>query len=160
MPSFDIVSEINLHEATNAIDQANREVSTRFDFKGTNANFEQKEKLIILTAPSDFQLQQMRDILRAKLNKRNVDIKALDIEDPHISGSTAKQNINLIQGIETELGKKIIKIIKDSKIKLQTAINDNKVRVSGKKRDDLQKAMALLKESNFDIPIQFNNFRD
>lgn len=160
MPSFDIISEVNLHEAANAVDQANREVSTRFDFKGTNAKFELSDSVITLTAEGDFQLQQMRDILHLKLAKREVDIASLKTDPPELTGRQAKQTITLIQGIDSTLAKKIVKLIKDSKIKVQAAIQGDKVRVTGKKRDDLQECIALLRSSNIEQPLQFDNFRD
>jgi uncharacterized protein YajQ (UPF0234 family) len=160
MPSFDIVSELNAHEVANAIDQANREVGTRFDFKGTNAEYELKDFVVTLTAQADFQLKQMMDILRLKLAKRGIDVTCMKIDDPIITGSTAKQITTLRQGIETELGKKIQRLIKDSKLKVQAAIQDKQVRVTGKSRDELQEAIALMRSAKLDMPMQFTNFRD
>ena len=162
MPSFDIVSEVNSHEVVNALDQANREVGTRFDFKGTNAKFElnEKELVITLTAPSDFQLKQMLHILMLKLAKRGVDVVCLKIDEPIMTGQTAKQIATLRQGIDTELGKKIQRLIKDSKVRVQAAIQDEQVRVTGKSRDDLQTVIALIRNSKLDLPFQFTNFRD
>ena len=160
MPSFDIVSELNAHEVTNAIDQANREVGTRFDFKGTNAKYELKDFVVTMTAQADFQLKQMLDILKLKLSKRGVDVTCLKEDDPVITGSTARQTITLRQGIDTELGKKIQRLLKDSKLKVQAAIQDKQVRVSGKSRDELQEAIALVRRSKLDLPLQFTNFRD
>jgi uncharacterized protein YajQ (UPF0234 family) len=160
MPSFDIVSELNLHEVANALDQANREVSTRFDFKGVNATLELKDEVVTLTAQADFQLKQMMDILRLKLSKRGIDLACMKIDEPIVAGQTAKQSVTLRQGIETELGKKIQRLIKDSKLKVQAAIQDKQVRVTGKSRDDLQTAMALVRGAKFDMPLQFSNFRD
>jgi uncharacterized protein YajQ (UPF0234 family) len=160
MPSFDIVSELNEHEVSNALDQANREVSTRFDFKGTDAKFEQTDLVITLIAKADFQLKQMLDILMLKLSKRGVDIGCMKLDEPVMSGQTAKQIVTLRQGIETELGKKIQRIIKDSKIKVQAAIQDKQVRVTGKSRDDLQQVMAMIRAAKLDMPVQFTNFRD
>lgn len=160
MPSFDIVSEVDMHEATNAVDQANREVGNRFDFKGSNASFELKESDIHLEAQSEVQLKQMRDILRSKMSRRDIDIKCLDLGDVTATGTIARQNIGMKQGISKELGKKITKLIKDSKIKVQASIQDEKVRVNGKKRDDLQQVITLLKEKEMDQPLQFLNFRD
>lgn len=160
MPSFDIVSEVNLHEAANAVDQANREVLTRFDFKGSGAAYELAESIITLTAGNDFQLEQMMDILHLKLAKRNVDIASLKADDPQISGQHAKQTVTLIQGIDSNLARKIVKLIKDSKIKVQAAIQGDKVRITGKKRDDLQECMVLLRSAQLDQPVQFDNFRD
>jgi hypothetical protein len=160
MPSFDIVSEVNLHELTNAVDQASREVSQRFDFKGTNAKFELKEAVVTLSAQADFQLKQMLDILRLKLSKRAIDVACLKIDEPVTTGQTAKQVVTLRQGIDAELGKKIQRLIKDSKLKIQAALQDQQVRVTGKNRDDLQAAIALVKKGGFDLPLQFTNFRD
>jgi len=160
MPSFDIVSEINSHEVANAIDQANREVGTRFDFKGTDAKFELKEFVITLTAQADFQLKQMMDILRLRLTKRNIDVTCMKIDDPVISGQTARQTVTLRQGIDSEIGKKLQRLIKDSKLKVQAALQDKQVRVTGKSRDDLQDAMKLVRGAKLDLPFQFTNFRD
>ena len=160
MPSFYIVSELNAHEVANAVDQASREVGTRFDFKGTNAKFELNEFVITLSASADFQLKQMMDILRLKLAKRGIDVNCMKIDDPVITGSTAKQIVTLRQGIETELGKKIQRLIKDSKLKVQAAIQDKQVRVTGKSRDDLQEVIALVRGAKLDMPTQFTNFRD
>ncbi len=164
MPSFDIVSELNAHELTNAIDQANREVSTRFDFKGTDSKYEyskEKEKeMITLSTQSDFQLKQMIDVLKTKLSKRNIDLSHLEFGEPVIQLKTAVQEIKLKQGIETENAKKIVKLIKDHKLKVQAAIQGEQIRVTGKKRDDLQEVMALLKKDSFGLPLQFTNFRD
>ena len=160
MPSFDIVSELDPHEVANAIDQANREVSTRFDFKGTNAKFELAELVVTLSAPADFQLKQMMDILKLKLTKRGIDIVCMKVDEPVVTGTTAKQVATLRQGVETELGKKIQRLIKDSKLKVQAAIQDKQVRVTGKSRDDLQQAIALVRGGKLDLPLQFTNFRD
>ncbi|MDD5034377.1 MAG: YajQ family cyclic di-GMP-binding protein [Methylococcaceae bacterium] len=160
MPSFDVVSEVNLHEVANAVDQSNREVETRFDFKGTGAKLELTESVITLTAENDFQLQQMLDILHAKLAKRGVDIASLKTDEPQTTGRQAKQAVNLIQGIDSILAKKIVKLIKDSKMKVQAAIQGDKLRVTGKKRDDLQECIALLRASKLEQPLQFDNFRD
>jgi uncharacterized protein YajQ (UPF0234 family) len=160
MPSFDIVSEINQHEVANAVDQANREVGQRFDFKGTNSKFELKETLLILSAPADFQLKQMLEIAKLKLSKRGIDVACLEIKEPVVTGQTAKQEVVLRQGIDTELGKKIQRLIKDSKLKVQAALQDKQVRVTGKSRDDLQAAIALVRKGGFDLPLQYTNFRD
>jgi hypothetical protein len=160
MPSFDIVSEVNLHEVTNAVDQATREVSQRFDFKGTNAKFELKDTVVTLSAQADFQLKQMLEILRLKLSKRGIDVACLKIDEPVTTGQTAKQVVTLRQGVDTELGKKIQRLIKDSKLKVQAALQDQQVRVTGKSRDDLQTAIAMVKKGGFDLPLQFTNFRD
>jgi uncharacterized protein YajQ (UPF0234 family) len=160
MPSFDIVSELDLHEVANAIDQANREVGTRFDFKGSDAKYELNEAVVTLVAKADFQLKQMLDILRLKLSKRGIDLACMKIDDALIAGQSAKQVVTLRQGIETELGKKIQRVIKDSKLKVQAAIQDKKLRVTGKSRDDLQEVMALVKGAKLEMPFQYNNFRD
>lgn len=160
MPSFDIVSEINMHEAANAVDQATREVGTRFDFRGVNAQYELLEGVVTLTAQAEFQLKQMLDILQLKLTKRGIDLKCLKIDDPVVSGQTAKQVVTLMQGIETELGKKIQRLVKDSKLKVQAGIQDKQVRVTGKSRDELQAAIALVRGAKLDMPLQFTNFRD
>ncbi len=160
MPSFDIISEVNLHEVANAVDQANREVDTRFDFKGSGAKFELAESVITLIAENDFQLQQMMDILHIKLTKRGVDIASLKAEEPQVAGRQARQTVSLIQGIDSGLAKKIVKLIKDSKMKVQAAIQGEKVRVTGKKRDDLQECIALLRAAQLEQPLQFDNFRD
>ncbi|HMN46133.1 MAG TPA: YajQ family cyclic di-GMP-binding protein [Povalibacter sp.] len=160
MPSFDIVSELNAHEVANALDQASREVGTRFDFKGTNAKFELKDLVITLSAQSDFQLKQMLDILRLKLSKRGVDVQCMKVDDPVVTGSTAKQIVTLREGIDTELGKKVQRLIKDSKLKVQAAIQDKQVRVTGKSRDDLQAVIAMVRKAQLELPMQFTNFRD
>jgi uncharacterized protein YajQ (UPF0234 family) len=160
MPSFDIVSEINQHEVANAVDQANREVGQRFDFKGTNSKFELKESLLILSAPADFQLKQMLEIAKLKLSKRGIDVACLEIKEPVVTGQTAKQEVVLRRGIDTELGKKIQRLIKDSKLKVQAGLQDKQVRVTGKSRDDLQAAIALVRKGGFDLPLQYTNFRD
>lgn len=160
MPSFDVVSEFDAHEATNAIDQANREVTNRFDFKGTSSKFLLEENVVNLTSQSEFQLQQMLDILRQKLVKRGIDIACMKEEDVEISGSEARQKVILRQGIETSLARDLVKKVKASKIKVQTAIQGEKLRVSGKKRDDLQAVIALLKDADVDLPLQYENFRD
>ena len=160
MPSFDIVSKIDQHELTNAVDQANREVGTRFDFKDTGATFTLENDMIKLKAQAVFQLNQMQDVLRSKLTKRDIDARALDIQAPEENLNEARQQIQVRQGIKTELAKKIVKMIKDKKLKVQAAIQGEQVRVTGKKRDDLQMVIALLKESHLDVPVQFENFRD
>lgn len=160
MPSFDIVSEVDLHEAANGVDQANREVNTRFDFKGSNAKYVLADSTITLSAESEFQLQQMIDILHLKLVKRSVDIASLKIDPPQITGKQAKQVITLLQGIEADLARKIVKLIKESKLKVQVAIQGEKLRVNGKKRDDLQECIAFLRKSELEQPLQFDNFRE
>jgi uncharacterized protein YajQ (UPF0234 family) len=160
MPSFDVVSEVNHHELSNAVDQANREVTTRFDFKGSGSNFELAGNLITMNTQSEFQLQQMYDILCNKLVKRGVDIAALDLGEPNIQLKTATQVVTVREGIETAESKKMIKLIKDRKMKVQAAIQGDQLRVTGKKRDDLQEVIALLKDNQFAMPLQFKNFRD
>jgi uncharacterized protein YajQ (UPF0234 family) len=160
MPSFDVVSEVNHHELSNAVDQANREVSTRFDFKGTGSNFELNDSQITMNTESEFQLQQMYDMLCNKLVKRGVDIACLELADPVVQLKTATQAVTVREGIETVDSKKMVKLIKEKKIKVQTAIQGEQLRVTGKKRDDLQTVMALLKDGNFGLPLQFKNFRD
>ena len=160
MPSFDVVSEFDAHEATNAVDQANREVSNRFDFKDTGSRFELENDVIALTSQSDFQLKQMMDILRQKLSKRGIDVGCLQEEEPEITGTEAKQKVIMQQGIDTPLAKELVKKIKASKIKVQASIQGEKLRVSGKKRDDLQSVIALLKDADDGLPLQYENFRD
>ena len=160
MPSFDVVSEVNHHELSNAVDQANREVTTRFDFKGSDSRFELAGNEITLNTQSEFQLQQMYDILCNKLVKRGVDIVALELGKPDIQLKTATQLVTVREGIETAEAKKMIKLIKYRKMKVQAAIQGDQLRVTGKKRDDLQEVIALLKENDFGMPLQFKNFRD
>ena len=160
MPSFDVVSELNAHEVANAVDQANRELVQRFDFKDTGARFELVELLVTLHAQVDFQLKQMLEILKLRLGKRGVDLGCLEVKDPEIALSAARQQVVLRHGIDQESGKKIARLIKDSKLKVQASLQGDKVRVTGKQRDDLQAAMQLLRKSALDIPLQFNNFRD
>jgi cyclic-di-GMP-binding protein len=161
MPSFDVVSEANIVEVKNAVDQSNKEISTRFDFKGSDARVEQKERELTAYADSDFQLNQVRDVLTGKMVKRNVDVRFLDngkIEK--IGGDKVKQVIKIKNGIESDAAKKIVRIIKDSKMKVQASIQGDAVRITGAKRDDLQAAMALLRKEVADLPLEFNNFRD
>ena len=160
MPSFDVVSDFDAHEAANAVDQANSEVNTRFDFKGTGSKFVLDKQLVTLTTQSDFQLQQMLDMLRQKLAKRGVDIGCLDEQEPEIALNEARQNVILRRGIESELARKLVKTIKGSKIKVQAAIQGDKLRISGKKRDDLQATIQLLKDTDVNLPLQYENFRD
>ncbi|GAC31157.1 YajQ family cyclic di-GMP-binding protein [Paraglaciecola polaris] len=160
MPSFDIVSEVNLEEVRNAVDNANRELSTRFDFRGVEASFELKESIVTMSSDSDFQLKQMLDILRGTCVKRDVDTAAFEEKDVQHIGKIYKQAIAFKQGIEQPTAKKLIKLIKDAKIKVQASIQGEQVRVTGKKRDDLQQVMALAKSSDLDQPLQFTNFRD
>ncbi|RBW48238.1 YajQ family cyclic di-GMP-binding protein [Marinobacter sp. F3R11] len=160
MPSFDIVSEIDMHEVTNAVDQARRDLGNRWDFKNVDADIEQDEKGITISAPEEFQLEQLMDMLRMAFAKRNIDGRALSEDGDSKAGKLVKQHLLLKQGIETDMAKKIVKLIKDAKLKVQASIQGDKVRVTGKKRDDLQAAMAMLRETELDIPLQFNNFRD
>lgn len=160
MPSFDIVSNIDQHELTNAVDQANREVSTRFDFKDTNARLELSKDKITLIAPSDFQLKQVDEILRNKLAKRQVDIRSLEYKEPTVSLNEARQLVEVKQGIDADNAKKVIKLIKDAQLKVQAALQNDQIRVTGKKRDDLQEVMAMLRAAKVAIPLQFVNFRD
>lgn len=160
MPSFDIVSEFDKQEARNAVDQANKEVSTRFDFKGTNSSYELNENKLLMTSGSEFQLQQMLDIVQAKLTKRGIDIGCLDIAEPKASGKIVRQEITLKQGVDTVLAKKIVKMIKDKKLKVQAAIQGDQVRVTGKQRDDLQEVIQILKLEKLEMPLQYINFRD
>ena len=161
MPSFDVVSEADQVEVKNAVDQANKEITTRFDFKGSDARFEQKEHELTAYADSDFQLGQVRDVLTTKMAKRNVDIRFLDLgKIEKIGGDKVKQIIKIKNGIETESAKKIQRIIKDSKIKVQASIQGDALRVTGTKRDDLQSTIALLKKEVTDLPLEFENFRD
>jgi uncharacterized protein YajQ (UPF0234 family) len=160
MPSFDIVSEVDIQEVRNAVDQANREVGTRFDFKGMDAKFEQNESEITLKAEQEFQLNQMMDILRQKLVKRKVDIACMEIKDPETSLNAARQQVLIKQGIDTVTAKKMVKAIKAGKIKVQAQIQEEKVRVTGKKRDDLQQIISMMREADYGLPLQFQNFRD
>lgn len=160
MPSFDIVSEIDSHELSNAVDQANREVSTRFDLKGTAAQFELVDKVVKVHADGPFQAKQLADLLRVKLVKRNIDVNCMDIGEIQASGKTVHQPITIREGIEQALAKKIIKLVKDAKLKVQTSIQGEKLRVTGKKRDDLQAVIQLVKGASLEWPLQYNNFRD
>jgi len=160
MPSFDVVSEVDLQEVRNATDQANREVGTRFDFKGSEAQFSLDDGVVNLQAESEFQLDQMMDILQKKLVKRSVDISCMDIAQPETANNRARQAVTMRQGIDTDTARKIVKEIKAAKIKVQAQIQGEQVRVSGKKRDDLQDTIALLKKADYGLPLQYINFRD
>ena len=161
MPSFDTVCEANLVDVKNGVENTVKEITTRFDFKGTSASIEIKDKEITMIGDAEFQLAQIEDVLRNKMTKRNVDVRFLDLGDVQkMGGDKVKQVITVRNGIETELGKKIQRILKDSKLKVQAAIQGDSVRVTGAKRDDLQTAMALLKKDITDVPLSFNNFRD
>ncbi|HET7175895.1 MAG TPA: YajQ family cyclic di-GMP-binding protein [Gammaproteobacteria bacterium] len=161
MPSFDAVSKVDTAELTNAVDQANREISQRYDFKGSSANIDRVENLLTLYADSEFQLKQVADILYAKAAKRGIDVSSFDPQKVEaISGDKAKQQVKVKQGIDKELAKKLVKLIKESGLKVQAAIQGEEVRISGKKRDDLQSCIALLRQSKLEQPLQFTNFRD
>lgn len=160
MPSFDVVSELNRQEVINAVDQANRELEQRFDFRGTDAKFELEELVVKLTAPADFQLKQMLEILKLRLTKRGIDIQCMEAKEPQIALNAARQDVVLRHGIDADLARKIVRIVKDSKLKVQAAIQGDKLRVTGKQRDDLQSAIAMLRKQEMGLPLQFNNFRD
>jgi uncharacterized protein YajQ (UPF0234 family) len=160
MPSFDVVSEIDKHELSNAVDQANREIAARFDFKGSGAHIDQDKAMLTLHADSEFQIKQMMDILEGKLVKRGIDLVSLDRGKIESTGIKAQQKITVREGIDAELARKIVKLIKDNKLKTQAAIQGEQVRVTGKKRDDLQEAIALLRKAELGMPLQYNNFRD
>ena len=160
MPSFDVVSEVNLQEARNAVDQANRETGQRFDFKDAEAKFELADNVVTLQAREEFHLEQMLQILQAKLVKRGVDLGCLELGKTEQSNRQARQAVTLRHGIGQGLGREIVKRVKDSKLKVQAAIQEDKVRVTGKKRDDLQQVIALLKGESFELPLQYQNFRD
>ena len=160
MPSFDVISEVDKHELTNAVDQANRELGNRFDFKGVDAKYVLDDGVITQNAPSEFQLQQMLDILRARLVARKIDVRALDVADPETNLGGSRQKITVKQGIEQPVAKKLVAELKAAKLKVEAQINGDKLRVSGKKRDDLQAAMAVLRKAEVELPLQFDNFRD
>ena len=160
MPSFDVISEVDKHELTNAVDQANRELGTRFDFRGVDAKYVLEDFVIAQSAPSEFQLQQMLDILRARLIARKIDVRALDIADPETNLGGSRQKITVKQGIEQPVAKKLVAALKAAKLKVEAQINGDKLRVSGKKRDDLRAAMAVLRKADVELPLQFDNLRD
>jgi len=160
MPSFDVVSEVDKHELVNAVDQANRELAKRFDFKGVDASFELNEYVVTQTAPSVFQLNQMLDILRGRLTARDIDVRCLEVGEPNENVSGARRQVTVRQGLEQTISKKLIAALKAEKLKVEAQINGDKLRISGKKRDDLQAAIALLRKTDVDLPLQFNNFRD
>ena len=161
MPSFDITSEVNKVELKNAVEQSNKEITNRFDFKGSDARVEEKELVLTLYADDDFKLKQVMDVFTGKLAKRGVDVRALDPKDVEkVSGNKVKQVVNVKNGIESEQAKKIVKLLKDSKMKVQASIQGEAVRVTSAKKDDLQAAIQLVKKSVTDIPLQFGNFRD
>lgn len=160
MPSFDVVSEVDSHEVTNAVDQAKRELTTRFDFRGVEASYERADDTITMTADAEIQLQQMLDILQNKLHRREIDISCLEIADVTKLGKQVKQKVTIRQGLDKDMSRKIVKLIKEKKLKVQSAIQGEKVRVTGKKRDDLQQTIAMLKLAELDLPLQYENFRD
>ncbi len=160
MPSFDVVSELNSHEVTNAVDQASRELQQRFDFKDSNAAFELEGLVVTLRAPVEFQLKQMLDILKTRLSKRGIDVTCIEVKDPLTNLAEARQQVILRHGIDADAGRKITRMVKDSRLKVQAAIQGDKVRITGKKRDDLQEAIALLRQADVELPLQFENFRD
>lgn len=160
MPTFDLVSEVDMHEVSNAVDQANREVTNRFDFKGTDSRFEREEAVITSVSESDFQLQQMLDMLKSRLVKRGIDIACLEVGEPEVTGRQARQRISIRQGLDQELCRRLVKEVKSSKLKVQASIQGDRLRVSGKKRDDLQAVIARLRELDVGLPLQYVNFRD
>lgn len=160
MPSFDVVSEIDQHELTNAVDQANREINNRFDFKGTDSKIEMVDNSLTIISASEFQVKQIHDILETKVTKRGIDIRCLDYGEILENNNQARQLVNIKKGVDTELARKIVKMIKSSKLKTQAAIQGDQVRITGKKRDDLQATIAEIKAAKFDIPLQYINFRD
>lgn len=160
MPSFDAVSELDPHELTNAVDQANREISQRFDFKGTDSRFELVDFIVTLHAQVDFQLKQMLEILKLRISKRGIDVACMQPGEPQITLNAARQDVTLRHGIDADTARQLVKLVKDSKLKVQAAIQGDKVRVTGKKRDDLQDAIAMLRKAQLGLPLQFVNFRD
>jgi uncharacterized protein YajQ (UPF0234 family) len=160
MPSFDVVSKVEHHEVMNAIDQVSREINTRFDLKGTNTRVELAKNTITLIAPTDFQLKQVDEIMLNKLAKRNIDVRSLEYKTVEIKLNEARQVIEVKQGLDSEIAKKIVKCLKEANLKVQAAIQGEQVRVTGKKRDDLQAAIVYLRESKLNLPLQFENFRD
>ena len=160
MPSFDVVSKVDNHEIMNAIDQANREIGTRFDFRGSDARLELSKNTITLIAPTEFQLKQIDEIMRNKMAKRQVDVRSLEYKDPEIKLNESRQIAEVKQGLDSETAKKIVKLIKEANLKVQAAIQGEQVRVTGKKKDDLQAAIAMLREAKLNLPLQFENFRD
>ena len=160
MPSFDTVSEVDLHEVSNAIDQANREICNRYDFKGSSARVVQSEDQLTIQADNEFQLDQVRDILHLKLAKRGIDLGSIEEGKLETTINQARQTLRVQQGIPQDIARKIVKLVKDAKLKVQASVQGDKVRVSGKNRDDLQKVIALLKGAAIDLPLQYTNFRD
>jgi uncharacterized protein YajQ (UPF0234 family) len=160
VPSFDVVSELDHHEITNAVDQASRELESRFDFKGTDAKFTLEKTELTLDAPAEFQLKQMLDIVKLRLSKRGIDLVCLDIKEPEVNLARARQTVVLREGIDADAARKIQRAVKDSKLKVRAAIQGEKLRISGKSRDELQSAIALLRQQKLEVALQFNNFRD
>lgn len=160
MPSFDIVSRVDLQEVRNGVDQSNREIANRFDFKGSDARFRLEGSVVELTAPSEFQLGQMLDVLRLKLAKRGVDVGCLEVGEPQVTLSTARQRVTARQGVDAELAKRLMKWLKGMKVKVQASVQGDQIRVNAKKRDDLQAVIGRLREEDFGLPLQFINFRD
>lgn len=160
MPSFDVVSEIEQHELTNAIDQANREIGNRFDFKGTDSKVELNDDSLLIQSASEFQVKQIQDILENKVSKRGIDVRCLEYGDIEENNNQARQTVRIRKGIDSDLARKIVKLIKESKMKVQASIQGEQVRISGKKRDDLQQAIATIKAAKYDLPLQYVNFRD
>lgn len=160
MPSFDVVSQLDPHEVTNAVDQANREIAQRFDFKGTGAKFELEDFRITLHAQVDFQLKQMLEILKLRISKRGIDVICMQPGEPQIALNAARQEVVLRHGIDTESARQLVKVVKESKLKVQATIQGDKVRVTGKQRDDLQSTIAVLRKTPIELPLQFVNFRD
>ncbi len=160
MPTFDVVSEVDQHELTNAVDQANREIGNRFDFKGSDSKIIQNDEQLTIESESDFQVKQIEEILRGKMAKRGIDVACLETGEVTITNNRAQQPIKVLQGIDKDSCRKIVKMIKETKLKVQAAIQSEQVRVTGKKRDDLQQVMAMLREADLDLPLQFQNFRD
>jgi uncharacterized protein YajQ (UPF0234 family) len=160
MPSFDTVSEVDLHEVTNAVDQTNREIGTRYDFKGSSARVEQSAEVLTVRADSEFQLEQVRDVLHNKLARRGIDLRSLEADKIEVTINQTRQTLTVRQGIPQDIARKIVKLVKDAKLKVQVSIQGDKVRVSGKKRDDLQEVISLLRGAPIDLPLQYINFRD
>ena len=160
MPSFDVVSEIDAHELNNAVDQTNREVSNRFDFKGTNSRVEKTDNLLTLVAPAEFQIKQVIDILQTKMSKRGIDVASLDFGDIQEANNECRQQLTVREGVDKDLARKIVKLVKGAKMKVQASIQGEQVRITGKKRDDLQEVIAFLKEQKLPLPLQYTNFRD
>jgi uncharacterized protein YajQ (UPF0234 family) len=160
LPSFDVVSKVDLHEMQNAVDQTAREIASRFDFKGSDAKIERSDTVLTIGADNDFQIKQILDILYNKMSKRQIDLACLDAGEPSKSGKTATLKINIKQGVDKDTGKKIVKLVKESKLKTQASIQGEQVRVTGKKRDDLQQLIQLIKQQDLGLPLQYINFRD